>query len=398
MAEHDNNNPNAPKPPTGSLERKLNELHAERREEYDTSSTRINAGHPGPQRPATRVTPPPPHNEPPRSRYGDYFDEEEEQLKRRKKRNRNILIAILGIVGVILLGVIAWLVVTGMGEERNGEETELVAEDEEMSAKELELQQMLAQSEFENLEKEFSQYEMSQQEIIVNDTLKYQLQQKYDQARLQVEELRAQLRDAANKSAAEIKQLNDQIKTLRELLKHYLEEIDRLNQENKQLRDENQSLRENLGNTQSRLQETQREKEVLNERMTLAEKLNVTGVSMNMLNKKSKIEKKIKNAKQFVINFTIPQNNSTPPGTKTIYAVITTPEGQILDGGGTFPFEGSTVTASTRKQIDYGGEEIGGILMYYDIRNALTPGTYTVQLFCDGYALMARPLEVQFKN
>lgn len=317
--------------------------------------------------------------------------------ERKKRRNRNILIGLLGLVGVIILGVCVWLLIGAVGteatDERNAEESEL-ADTPEM----IELQQQLAQSEFENLEKEFSQLEVSQQQIIVNDTIKQQLQQKYEAARLQVEELRAQLKDAASKSSAEIQKLNDQIRTLRELLKHYLEEIDRLNKENEQLRAENNELKVNLDRTSSTLAETQREKEHLTERMTLAEKLNVTGVSMNMLNKKDKVEKKIKNAKKFVISFTIPQNNSTPPGTKNIYAVITTPEGQILDGGGTFAFEGSTVSASARRQIDYGGEEIGGLTMYYDIRNALSPGVYTVQLFCDGYALMSHPLEVNFKN
>lgn len=349
---------NVQKPPTGSLENKIHQMHSERREEYRM---------PDPNR-------------------------------KKKQKNQNILIGVIVIAGCILLGFGAWFLVSALGaaEQRKVEQQDL--DEDEISARELELQQQLAQSEFENLEKEFTQYEMSQQEIIVNDTLKQQLQQKYEQARLQVEELRAQLKDAANKSSAEIQRLNDQIKTLRELLKHYLEEIDRLNKENAQLRSENEDLRQSLNQTNTTLAQTQKEKEDLSERMILAEKLNVTGVSMNILNKKNKVEKKIKNAKQFVISFTIPQNNSTPAGTKTIYAVITTPEGQILDGAGSFSFEGTKVPASARKQIDYGGEEIGGITMYYDIRNALTPGTYSVQLFCDGYALMARPLDVQFKN
>lgn len=364
MADSDNNfNGYSPseKPITGSLNEKINQLHSERREEY------------------------PRHD-------NDGGDDD-----RRKRRNRNILIGVLGLVGIVVVGVCVWLFVGELGTSEQ-EKIENAEADPAESPEMLELQQQLAQSEFENLEKEFSQLEVSQQEIIVNDTLKQQLQQKYEAARLQVEELRAQLKDAARKSSAEIQKLNDQIKTLRELLKHYLEEIDRLNKENEQLRNENQELRQNLDQTSSTLAQTQREKEHLSERMTLAEKLNVTGVSMNMLNKKDKTEKKIKNAKKFVISFTIPQNNSTPVGTKTIYAVITTPEGQILDGGGTFSFEGSQVTASARRQVDYGGEEIGGVTMYYDIRNALSPGTYSVQLFCDGYALMARPLNVNFNN
>lgn len=346
-----------------SLDKKMNQMHAERREEYVQ------------------------------------FEDDSDHSGRRNRRNKNLTIGIIAVLSVIVLGLGAWFLVEALGSKAEKEAAAQEAEaEDEMTARELELQQQLAQSEFENLEREFSQYELSQQEIIVNDSLKQQLQQKYEQARLQVEELRAQLKDAANKSAAEIQRLNDQIKTLKELLKHYLEEISELKKENQELRNENEELRQNLNQTSSNLQQAQSENEKLSERMTLAEKLNVTGVAMNMLNKKDKSEKKIKNAKKFVITFTIPQNNSTPAGTKNIYAVITTPEGQILDGGGTFQFEGSNVQASSKMQVDYGGEEIGGLKMYYDIRNALSPGTYSVQLFCDGYALMARPLEVQFKN
>lgn len=312
--------------------------------------------------------------------------------KHNKKRdNKKILIGITAVLGVIVLGLLAWLLLADMGgEEQDNASAVVVTNDttaEDPALKELQLQ--LAQSEFENLDREFEQLE-SQRNIIVEDSLKTKLTQKYESAKLEVERLRKLLKDAqdsSSKSAKEIEALNNQIKTLRELIKHYLEEIDRLNKENEELKERNKDLSSRLEETSTNLQQTQREREHLAERMTLAEKLNVTGVSLNMLNKKDKSEKKIKNAKKFVISFTIPQNNSTPVGTKTIYAVITTPEGQLLDGAGSFSFEGGNVPASARKTIDYGGEEIGGITMYYDIRNALSPGRYTVQLFCDGYAL-----------
>ena len=306
----------------------------------------------------------------------------------RRRNNRPLLIGIAAVAAAVILGLVAWLVF-GSTDEPGAEEK--AAKDREV----IELQQQLANSEFENLEKEFDQLE-TQREMIVNDTIKMQLTEKYEAARLQVEQLKKQLENTTAKSAKEIEDLRGQIKTLRELLKHYLEEIDRLNQENEQLRSENDELKRHNEQISTQLSTTTREKEHLSERMALAEKLNVTGVSMSMLNKKAKKEKKIKNARQFIISHTIPQNNSTPVGTKTIYAVITTPEGQLLDGGGTFSFEGGTVTASARAEVEYGGEEIGGLVIYYDIRNALTPGTYTVQLFSDGYAL-CDPRKFTFK-
>ena len=78
-------------------------------------------------------------------------------------------------------------------------------------------------------------------------------------------------------------------------------------------------------------------------------------------------------------------------GEKEIFLRIVSPEGNLLKGGGgTFPFEGGSVEATARKQIEYAGEEISGITIYWDVNTALTPGSYTVELFADNYRLASR--------
>ncbi len=124
--------------------------------------------------------------------------------------------------------------------------------------------------------------------------------------------------------------------------------------------------------------------------MTLAERLNVTGLSLSALNKKGKREKKVAKATQLMVSFTIPQNNSTPVGEKTIYMRIISPSGQLLEGGGSFSFEGASVPCSAKRTIEYAGEEIGGITIYWDVNTALSPGEYTVELFADNFRLTRR--------
>ncbi|MDE6702059.1 MAG: hypothetical protein K2K00_00090, partial [Muribaculaceae bacterium] len=133
----------------------------------------------------------------------------------------------------------------------------------------------------------------------------------------------------------------------------------------------------------------------LSKRMTLAEKLNVTGVTLTALNKKGKAEKKVQKAAQLMVTFTIPQNNSTPVGEKTIYLRIVSPSGQLLGGGGTFSFEGGSVECSAKKTIEYAGEEIGGVTIYWDVNTALTAGDYTVELFADNYRLISRSFNLK---
>ena len=90
-----------------------------------------------------------------------------------------------------------------------------------------------------------------------------------------------------------------------------------------------------------------------------------------------------------------PQNNSTPVGEKTIYMRIVSPSGQLLSGGGTFSFEGGQVECSAKKIIEYAGEEIGGVTIYWDVNTALTPGDYTVELFADNYRLVSRSFNLK---
>ena len=269
----------------------------------------------------------------------------------------------------------------------------------EKEAVEVSYQEDLAKQDMETLENEFAGIE-SPRTMVVNDEVKKRLTEKYDAAKLEIERLQKRLRELsdrkpttqaqAQQNSAEIGELRGQIATLRALLKHYVEEINRLNEENQVLRTQNETLSVVNQRLTSRVEETSRENATLNERMTLAEKLNVTGVNIHALNAKGKNEKKIEKAKRLSVSFTIPQNNSTPVGEKVIFMRITTPEGQLLGGGGSFSFEGGSLAASARKTIEYGGQEIGGITIYYDVRQALNPGTYTVELFCDNYRLCSR--------
>ena len=249
-------------------------------------------------------------------------------------------------------------------------------------------QQQLAQD-AEDLDREFAVFENSPQ-LIMDDSVKRDLTEKYENARMQVEALQAELKNQKNKSAAEITKLKNEIETLRALLRHYVEEINRLNKENQELRSENEQIKKQNTRLNDRVVATSRENEQLSKRMTLAEKLNVTGLTLTPLNKKGKKEKKVQKAAQLMVTFTIPQNNSTPVGEKTIYLRIVSPSVQLLGNGGTFPFEGGSVECSAKKIVEYAGEEIGGVTIYWDVNTALTAGDYTVELFADNYRLISR--------
>lgn len=258
--------------------------------------------------------------------------------------------------------------------------------DAQLEQVELEKEQLALANEYQQLNNEFAQYE-NQTILLANDSIV----EKYAAAKAKVEKLLQELNQEKTKNRARIAQLEGEIKTLKAILKTYVERIDELSKENENLRNENTRVKNRNRELSQNLSNAQRSNEELSERMTLAEKLNVTGVTLSSLKSNGKREKNITKAKQLMVTFTIPQNNSTPVGEKAIYLRIINPEGDLLRGNGlTFTFEGQSLDCSAMKTIEYAGEEIGGITMYWDVNTTLNPGEYTVELFADNFRLASR--------
>ncbi|MDE6782613.1 MAG: hypothetical protein K2J17_02700 [Paramuribaculum sp.] len=292
------------------------------------------------------------------------------------KRNK-ILIIIGAVLTLALIAIVVYLLLTVSRQQQELAEAQLTNE---------QLQDNLTMAgELAELNAQFEQHENDAIRL-ENDTILA----KYNAAKQRVEELIAELNSQKVKSAEQIQKLRDEIATLRGLLRHYVAQVDSLSRENAMLRDENTEIRNKNEQLTSTVNDITRKNDELNTRMTLAEKLNVTGLSLTALNKKGKNEKNVTKATQLMVTFTIPQNNSTPVGTKTIYLRITGPEGSLLGNGGSFSFEGQTLTCTAKKTIDYSGDEIAGINIYWDVNATLNPGDYTVELFADNFRLISR--------
>ncbi len=244
--------------------------------------------------------------------------------------------------------------------------------------------QLQLEGEYENLNTEFQQYE-NQAQYLQNDSLI----EKYSEAKNKVEKLLAELKTQKITSGKRIKELKDEISSLKKLMRHYVAVIDSLSKENAGLKAENKEIKATNKQLASKVSDYTQKNEVLSQRMELAEKLNVTGLTFSALNKRGKKEKRIGKAVQLVVNFTVPQNNSTPVGEKTFYVRIVSPEGNVLGAGNTFPFEGGNVVYSERKTIDYDQQE-QNLTLYHNVASALSKGDYIVEVFVDNYRLASK--------
>lgn len=235
------------------------------------------------------------------------------------KKSGTTMIAIV-VLALLIVGAIVAVVMTTTKMHSELEQQKLANEQLQLTNEQLQLA-----NEYQVLNTQYAQYE-NQSQLLANDSLVT----KYAAAKSKVEKLLQELKNEKQKSSKRIKQLQDEIGTLKNILRHYVSQIDSLGKENAALRDENAEIKQRNQQLSSRVESQTKRVEALSERMVLAEKLNVTGVQLIGLKKNGKTEKNITKAKQLEVTFTIPQNNSTPVGEKTIYLRITSPEGTLL--------------------------------------------------------------------
>lgn len=273
------------------------------------------------------------------------------------------------LIGAVVVLVIAVLV-AGYFIFDQKSKLETIQEENELTKQQLE-------DEYDALSVQYEGFKFN----VKNDSLLYKL----DNERAKVERLREELRTVSSENKAEINRLNKELVSLRKVMKSYIIQIDSLNQENARLTKEKAEINEKYQHTSQVLSQVTQEKESLNEKVTLASKLDATGITISPTNKKGKVQKKIKSVELLAINFTITKNITAEPGERTIYVRIMKPDDDVLvkTRENTFPYENKNINYSIKRTIEYTGEEMP-VTMYWNVEEYLMPGTYRVDIFADG--------------
>lgn len=287
--------------------------------------------------------------------------------------------------GSVVLGLIALIIILIVNNSARTDEVNDARA--QVDSLRLANDRLLLTNEFNQLNADFNQYE-DQQIYLKNDSLV----QQYNEARLKVEGLLAELAEEKRDNAANrkrIKELEGEIATLKGIVKHYLEEIRRLGEENEGLKQEIAQVTEKNEKLETQVTQATTQNKELSQTVQLAKKLNITGLSFQAYNKKGKVEKNITKAKQLGVSFTVSPNNTASAGMKDFYIRILSPEGALLGGAESFVMDGSTIAATAKRQMEYANEELS-VSVYWDVNTTLTPGDYTVEVFADGYRLASR--------
>ena len=234
------------------------------------------------------------------------------------------------------------------------------------------------------MENEYSTFATQYDELqiqINNDSLR----EKLETEKLKTQRLLEELRQVKSSNAAEIMRLKKELKTVRAVLRSYVIQIDSLNRVNAALQEENKEVKSKYSAAARQISNLSKEKESLNEKVTLASQLDATNIVTEPLNKRNREAKRAKDVKKLAISFTIVKNITAKTGNKTIYVRIAKPDNEILtkSASNTFPYEDRNISYSIKKMIEYTGEE-KTVTVYWDVEEFMPSGTYNVYVFADG--------------
>lgn len=282
------------------------------------------------------------------------------------------------VIAAIVLSVLLVAVLIGWFfsyQKQNADNAERLAEVEQL--------RQLAEMDKAEMENEYSNFAAQYKEMkmqINNDSLVAQLEAEQRRS----EELLAELQRTKSSDAKEILRLKKELETLRAILKDFVHQVDSLQRLNEALTNENQNLRDANQQQQQHISNLNTERDVLTEKVNIAAQLDATGISGQGLNKKGKSEAKIKNVKKLAVSFKISRNVTAQAGNRSIYVRITTPTGEVLTRGGSFPYQNKNLEYSMRKDIEYTGEETP-VTLYWDVAETLSAGSYRADIFADGH-------------
>ncbi len=278
---------------------------------------------------------------------------------------------VTGIVGLALVGTVAYLYVNLDNQKKENKAMQELAE--------------LDKKEMENEYQQFATQYSEMKTQISNDSIIAQLTAEQEKT----ERLLKELKDTKSNDAREIARLKRELATVRAVLRSYVIEIDSLNRLNQNLTAENSRIKGQYNEATRQIEGLNSERASLSEKVAIAAQLDATGISMQLKNKKGKKTDKTSKCKTVQVNFTIAKNVTASNGTKTFYVRITSPSGTTLGGGGTFNYQNRSLEATMRKTVEYDGRETT-ISTFWNVSQSLMAGTYQVSVFADGNMIGSR--------
>lgn len=214
-------------------------------------------------------------------------------------------------------------------------------------------------------------------------------------------EVTAELKRSNSRNSKAIKELKDRLEGYEQLLKIKDEEIDKLKSLNQELFTENRSLKTKQNVLSDSLNKVNKNKAELASKVALASQLKAENINLVSVNDKGKEKEppfRKRQLEKIKVEFTIADNKVAPIEGKKILIRVIDQNGQpIFDttkGSGTFILNGKEEFFTSAQEIlfDNTGQKLS---FTYDKGSEYTAGSYTVEIFTDGYLMGSTRFEVR---
>lgn len=216
-----------------------------------------------------------------------------------------------------------------------------------------------------------------------NDTISYQLSLERHRA----DSLLQKLSSERSFSHAKIRQYEKELGTLRSVMKGFVAQIDSLNTLNHKLIAENIDYRKRVSTERLRADKAEEKADELTTKIRQGSVIKARNIAIIALNRSDKEVTRASRAARLRVDFVLTANELSQPGSRTVYARITGPDGYIMakDAGDVFDFEGDKITYSAAREVDYQNEDLP-VGLYYN-GSGIIGGKYKVDVFLDGYLI-----------
>lgn len=204
----------------------------------------------------------------------------------------------------------------------------------------------------------------------------------------EIKNLLTEVEQVKKASYREITEYKSKVTTLRGIMKDLYNQIDSLNERNKLLYAENMQVKQEMSEVKSENEQLSKEKQKLEQTVKRAQILEALALQGIGLNPRDKETMKVARIQKLMISFTLSKNLTAPRGAKNIYIRIMRPDQLLMleSEDNLFKFEDLKIPYTAMREVNYEGMELP-VNIYWDNtgKEALLAGTYTVDVFADGY-------------
>lgn len=204
----------------------------------------------------------------------------------------------------------------------------------------------------------------------------------------EIKNLLVEVEQVKKTSYQEISQYRNKVNTLRGIMKSLYNQIDSLNIRNKELYTENQQVKRQYSDEKSKNETLEQEKAKLEQTVKKAQMLEAIDLFGTGLNPRDRETLKVARIQKLKISFSLSKNLTAKRGAKNIYVRIMRPDQLLLISSedNLFRFEDLKIPYTEMREVNYEGMELP-INIFWDNsgKDNLLPGTYTVDVFADGY-------------